>query len=131
VSAVCFFISAIVYEGYRSAIQNRVLQSRADYPQIITACVTLKRTITNDSLLILPGDPIVPSLMRFLLPRYISASSNDVMLELHGGFEHYGFRARPSVADSKQCTISFYTEKGESLLTTILLEGGEPIRRGG
>jgi hypothetical protein len=112
-------ISPFVYYGFKVAGQRRVLQSRSDYPQIAAACVTLARASTNESALIKPTDPIVPPILRSLSPRYISASSNHVTMEFHGGFDHYGYRVRQSDTNLKQWTISYYTEQGERLLTTI------------
>jgi hypothetical protein len=116
---VGLFIAPFVYDGFRSSSQRRALQRRSDYSQIATACVAIARTITNDSSLIKPTDPIVPTLIRSLSPRYISASSNHVTMEFHGGFDHYGYRVRQSDTNATQWTISWYTEQGERLLTTI------------
>jgi hypothetical protein len=96
---VGLFIAPFVYDGFRSSSQRRALQRRSDYSQIATACV--------------------PTLIRSLSPRYISASSNHVTMEFHGGFDHYGYRVRQSDTNATQWTISWYTEQGERLLTTI------------
>ena len=121
--AVGLFITPIMYhvayDGFQSARQKQALQSRSDYTQIAVACVALTRAITNDSDFIRPTDSIVPPLLRSLSPRYISASSNHVTMEFHGGFDHYGYRVRQSPSNSKQWTISWYTEKVERLLTTV------------
>jgi hypothetical protein len=37
-----------------------------------------------------PRDPKVPPIIQSLHPSYIVATDNDVELELHGGFDHYG-----------------------------------------
>ncbi len=113
------FIAPIVYDGFRSSHQRRALQSRSDYSQIATACVAIARSVTSESSLIKPTDPIVPPLVRSLSPRYIRATSNHVTMEFHGGFDHYGYRVRQSDTNPKRWTISYYTEKDERLLTTI------------
>jgi hypothetical protein len=117
------FIAPILYwtmrDGFQSAKQKRALQGRSDYTQIATACVSLARSTTNENTLIKPTDPIVPGLLRSLSPRYISASSNYVTMEFHGGFDHYGYRVRQSATNVKQWTISWYTEQGQRLLATI------------
>jgi hypothetical protein len=121
ISAFVFFISIMgpmMIDGVRSVFQRRALQNRSDYPQIALACVTLARSMTNDSLIPIT-DPRLPALMKSLSPRYIVASSNDVTLEFHGGFDHYGYRVRPSQADPSQWTIFYYTEHGEKPLATI------------
>src|SRR5262245_20238577 len=119
VAGVLLLISPFVYLGLKSSSQMRALQSRTDYPQIAAACATLARTITNDTGIIWPTDPVVPPLLRSLSPQYISASSNHVTMEFHGGFDHYGYRVRQSDTNSTRWTIFWYTEKGERLLTTI------------
>jgi hypothetical protein len=106
-------------DALSSAKQKRALQTRSDYPQITTACVTLAHTMDREDTLIRPADPRVPALLRSLSPRYISASTNYVRLEFHGGFEHYGYRVEQSATDSRQWTISYYTEQGRKPLTTI------------
>jgi len=119
VVGVLVLISPFVYLGLKSSSQMRTLQSRTDYPQIATACVSLARGMTNENTLIKPTDPSVPGLLRSLSPRYISASSNYVTMEFHGGFDHYGYRVRQSDTNPALWTISWYTEKGERVLTTI------------
>ena len=112
-------ISPFIYHGLQISSQRRALQRRSDFPQIAAACVTIARAITNDSPFIKPTDPIVPTLLRSPSPRHISASSNRVTMEFHGGFDHYGYRVRQSDTNAKLWTISWYTEQGERLLSTI------------
>src|SRR5437016_6012082 len=119
VAGFLLLISPFLYDGFRCAWQSRALQNRSDYPQIAAACATLTRAITNHSILIPVADPRVPPLLRSLSPRYIGASSNHVTLEFHGGFDHYGYRFQQVDTDPKQWTLSYYTEHGEKLLTTI------------
>ena len=118
---VFIFISPFVYLGLKSSVRMRALQSRTDYPQIASACVTLARSLTNHSL-IKPSDPRVPPLLRSLSPQYIAADSNSVRMEFHGGFDHYGYRVEQSDTNAKQWTISWYTEKRKRLLGTISTE---------
>jgi len=122
VMVVGLFLAPMILDGFRSARQQRALQARSDYPQIAAACVSLARTITNDSTLIEPSDPVVPAALRALSPRYISAYTNSITLEFHGGFDHYGFRVEQADTDPKLWTISYYTEQGQRLLTTITNE---------
>jgi hypothetical protein len=121
--AVGAFIAPILYwtmkDGFQSARQKKTLQSRSDYPQIATACVTIARSVTNQTLFIKPTDPVVPPFLRSLPWRYITANSNYVTMEFHGGFDHYGYRVRQSGTNSALWTFSWYTENGERLLTTI------------
>jgi hypothetical protein len=112
-------ISPFVYLAFKSASQMRALQSRTDYPQIATACVTIARSVTNQTPFIKPTDPIVPLFLRSLPWRYITANSNYVTVEFRGGFDHYGYRVRQSDTNPALWTISWYTEQGERLLTTI------------
>jgi hypothetical protein len=112
-------ISPFLYDGFHSAAQRRALQHRSDFLQIAAACATLAHAITNESSLVPPADPRVPALLRSLSPRHISASSNHVTLEFHGGFDHYGYRFRHADTDPKEWSLFFYTEHGEKFLTTI------------
>jgi hypothetical protein len=116
---VLLLVSPFVYLGLKDRKQMRALQSRSDYSQIASACVTLAHAVTNQTPLIWPSNPIVPPLVRSLSPRYVTAYSNLVTMEFHGGFDHYGYRVRQSDTNSTLWTISWYTEKGERLLTTI------------
>jgi hypothetical protein len=116
---VGMFIASFVYGGIRSSSQKRALQNRTDYGEIALAAVALTHAITNDSKLLRPNDAAVPPALRALSPKYISASSNQVLMEFHGGFDHYGFIVRQSTANSRQWTISYYTERKERLLTTV------------
>jgi hypothetical protein len=119
IAGFLLLISPFLYDGFHSAAQSRALQHRSDFPQIAAACATLMHAVTNDSSLVPAADPRVPALLRSLCPRHISASSNHVTLEFHGGFDHYGYRFRQADSDPKQWTLSYYTEHGEKLLTTI------------
>lgn|SRR5688572_12276653 len=118
VAGVLILISPFMYLGLKSSSQIRALRSRTDYPQIANACVTLARSVTNHSL-IKPSDPRVPALLRSLSPRYLTADSNSVRLEFHGGFDHYGYRVEQSDTNAKQWSIFWYTEKSQRLLSTI------------
>ena len=118
VAGVFLLISPFVYLGLKSSRQMRALQGRSDYSQIATACVALARSTTNLAPFIKPTDPIVPPLLRTLSPRYITANSNSVTMEFHGGFDHYGYRVRQSDTNPALWTISWYTEQGERLLRT-------------
>ena len=111
----------VINDIVRSASQQRSLQSRSDYPQIAAASVSLARGVTNESV-IWPTNPIVPQLLRSLSPRYISASSNRVTLEFHGGFDHYGYDVRQSETNERLWTIYYYTEKSEKSLATTTAE---------
>ena len=119
VASVLLLISPLVYDGVQIVRQRRALQSRSDYPQIAAACVTVALSTTNHSSHILLADPAVPPLLRSLSPRYMSVSSNSVTMEFHDGADHYGYRVRKSDRNAKEWTISWYTERGERLLSTI------------
>ncbi len=118
VVGILLFASPFVYLGLRSASQQRALKNRTDFPQIAGACVALARANTNTGF-IYPNNPVVPPLLRALAPQYITARSNCVTMEFHGGFDHYGYRVRQSETNSNLWTISWYTEQGERLLKTI------------
>jgi len=57
VTGALVLISPFVYLGLKSSNQRRELQNRSDYSQIAAACVTLARTITNDSTIIPANRP--------------------------------------------------------------------------
>jgi hypothetical protein len=119
VAGLLLLISPFMYRGLKCSSQMRALQSRTDYPQIASACVVLTRTVTNHTGFIKPTAAVVPPLLRSISPRYITANSNLITMEFHGGFDHYGYRVRQSNTNATLWTISWYTEKGERLLTTI------------
>ncbi len=112
-------VSPFVYLGFKNSSQQRALKNRSDFPQIARACVALARANTNHTEFIYPTDPVVPLLLRSLGPKYITADSNLVRMEFHGGFDHYGYRVRQSETNAKFWAISWYTEHGERLLETI------------
>jgi hypothetical protein len=117
ISGLLLLISPFLYDVFHSAAQRRALQDRSDFPQIAADCAMLMRATTSDSVLDPISDPRVPARLRSLSPKYISASSNHVTLEFHGGFDHYGYRFRET--DPKQWALFYYTEQDERLLTTI------------
>jgi hypothetical protein len=119
IAGLIVLVSPFVYHGLQISSQRRALLNRSDFPQIAATCVALARAVTNDSPFIKPTDSIIPPLLRSLSPKYINASSNSVTMEFHGGFDHYGYRVRQSDTNAKLWTISWYTEQGERLLTTI------------
>jgi hypothetical protein len=119
VAGVFALVSPFIYLGIKSARQIRALQNRSDYSQIALACVALAQSATNDMPFIKPTDLCMPALLRSLAPRYINATSNRVTVEFHGGFDHYGYQVRQSETNAAFWTISWYTERGERLLTTI------------
>ena len=119
VAGFLLLVSPFVYFASKSANQQRALKNRSDFPQIAGACVTLARANTNHTGFIYPDNPVVPPLLRSLAPKYITANSNSVRMEFHGGFDHYGFRVRQSETNAKLWTISWYTEQGERLLETV------------
>ena len=51
IGALGLFISSFVYDGFRSTRQMRALQNRTHYAQIATACLSLARAVTNDSVI--------------------------------------------------------------------------------
>jgi hypothetical protein len=117
-AGVVILIGPFLSPALKSRGQIRALQSRSDYPQIATACVTLARSVTNHSR-IKPSDPRVPPLLRALSPRYITADSNSVTMEFHGGFNHYGYRVEQSDGNANLWRIYWYFEKNQRLLSTI------------
>jgi hypothetical protein len=122
IAAAVFFAPLLYWtmkDGFQSARQKQALQNRSDYSQIATACIAMARSATNETPFIKPTDPVVPPSLRSLPWRYITANSNYVTMEFHGGFDHYGYRVQQSDTNSSLWTISWYTEQGERLLATI------------
>src|SRR5262245_29082107 len=117
-AGVVILIGPFLYPTLKSRGQIRALKSRSDYPQIATACVTLARSVTNYSR-IKPSDPRVPALLRSLSPRYITAGSNSVTMEFHGGFNNYGYRVEQSDDNANLWRMYWYFEKNQRLLSTI------------
>jgi hypothetical protein len=117
--AIGLFIAPIVYDVFRSASQQRALQNRSDYPKIALECAALARAVTNDSGIFWPEAGGVSPFLQSLSPQYISAYSNRVTMEFHGGFDHYGYRVRQCDTNPAQWSISYYTEHSEKFLATV------------
>ncbi len=120
VGGFLFFNSPYRLSVLDDARQKRALQSRADYSQIANACVSLAHAVTNQTTFIQPANPIVPPLLRSLSPHYLTADTNFVAIEFHGGLDHYGYIVRQSDTNASHWTISWYTESGERHLGTVL-----------
>ncbi len=119
IAGVVLLVSSFVLHGFRVAGQKRALRTRPDITRIAEACVTVAHAMTDESSVIEPTNPVVPTLLRSLSPHYLFASSRQVTVEFHGGMDHYGYRVRRSAANPKQWTISWYTEQGQEVLATI------------
>ncbi len=73
------------------------LLHRTDYPAIRDACRDLMAKHQRGEL---PGDlsghdPRMPDVIRPLRPSYLLISDHMVVVEMHSGSDHYGFRAYP------------------------------------
>jgi len=66
-----------------------------DHPAVLRACREMLALHRRGEL---PGqpepnDPGIPEAVRALRPAYIVVGDDSVQLEMHGGFDHYGFFA--------------------------------------
>ena len=119
-AGLLLLISPFVYDGIRSGLQSRALENRTDFPQIAAACDTLLPAVTNDVTRFSLTDPRVPPLLRSLSPRRITAFSDQITLEFHGGEVLYGYRFRQDATNLKRWTLYYYTGQMEKPLTTIV-----------
>jgi hypothetical protein len=57
-----------------------------------------------------------PPILRDIRPSYISVNESGIVIEMHGGFDHYGFRFRPD--DSGIWSLFYYTERSSTQLVS-------------
>jgi hypothetical protein len=61
-------------------------------------------------------DPALPRVIRNVRPAGIDIAEHGITMEMHGGFDHYGFRFRQDASNT--WTLSYYTEHGARPLVT-------------
>ena len=99
---VCCFVLALPVGGVVgpcamhmcNAIQERnKLLYDTDYPALLAASRTLIRDYPGEHISDPEHDPRVPDIIRDLGPSYLYIHADQLYVELHGGFDHYGFIA--------------------------------------
>lgn len=115
-------ISPFVFWAERNVRQQRALLSRGDHAQIAAEAVRLARVAGTGDAMVRTNDVRVPGLLRELGVRYFTVSTNEVRMEFHGGFDHYGYVVRQSPTNSARWTIFWYTEDGQRELARIEAE---------
>jgi hypothetical protein len=75
--------------------KSQTLLSDTDHQAVLAACreMMIRRKRGEPTGEVEPTDPIVPQLLRALHPARIIVGDDFVQLEMHGGFDHYGFYA--------------------------------------
>ena len=92
-----------------------------DHVAVARAAITVIRGTTNQTLLM--GDLLtnLPPEIEGMKPRYVSVSPENMTMEFHGGFDHFGFKIEDR---DESWNMSWYTEKGQHPLLSI--GKGEP-----
>ena len=80
-------------DPFERSRERRKLLYDTDYPALLAASRDLMRDYPDTHISDPEHDPRVPKIIRQLGPSYISIYSDHLQVELHGGFEHYGFIA--------------------------------------
>ena len=87
--------------------EKRKLIKEVDHKSIAKACAQLTIKPFQKSFLN-PTNPCVPNVIRDLKPSYISVRPNSVRIEMHGGFDHYGYKF--DTDQTNYWELSYYTE---------------------
>ncbi|MCI5193679.1 MAG: hypothetical protein D3915_11235 [Candidatus Electrothrix sp. AU1_5] len=83
---------------------------------VVSAAIPVMRTTTDEMMFI--GDSLaeLPSLIAEMEPKYVFVSPDYMVMEFHGGFNHFGFR----IDNQKtQWKISWYTEGSHHFLLSV------------
>jgi hypothetical protein len=89
----CAPFLAIPIDVYRSHRQRQRLLHETDHHALLAASRELMGKHAGQDIAQPDQDPRVPRIIRELEPSYMGISSEQLRVELHGGFDHYGFVA--------------------------------------
>jgi hypothetical protein len=89
----CLPFAGIAVDVYRSNRERERLLHETDHQALLAACRVLMRDYAGQHFADPAQDPRVPRIIRELGPSYMDVSAEEVRVELHGGFDHYGFIA--------------------------------------
>jgi hypothetical protein len=97
----CAPFLAIPLDVYRSHRQRQRLLHETDHRELLAASRELMKKHAGQDIAQPDQDPRVPRIIRELGPSYMGISSEQLRVELHGGFDHYGFIAFAKDADAE------------------------------
>lgn len=86
-------VVGLVLEVYNSKRERHRLVHATDHAALLEAARTMMLAHAGQHIDDPANDARVPQIIRGLGPSYIDISSEQLKVELHGGFEHYGFIA--------------------------------------
>ena len=83
----------IALDVYNSRRERQRLLHETDHHALLAASRELMKEHAGEEIAGPDQDPRVPHIIRELGPSYMSISTDQLRVELHGGFDHYGFTA--------------------------------------
>ena len=89
----------IPVDVYNSHRERQRLLHETDHYALLAASRKLMKEHAGEEIAEPNQDPRVPRIIRELGPSYMSISTDQLRVELHGGFDHYGFIAFPDGVD--------------------------------
>lgn len=95
----CFPIIAIAVDVFNSKRKRHRFLHETDHQALLMASRQLIRDYAGQQISEPANDPRVPLIIRGLVPSYMDISAEQLRVELHGGFDHYGFFAYPEGAN--------------------------------
>lgn len=93
-------ILGIVREVYNSKQERHRLVHETDHAALLAASRRMILAYAGQHIADPANDARVPQIIRELGPSYIDISREQLKVELHGGFDHYGFLAYAEGADA-------------------------------
>ena len=96
----CALFVGIAVDIYNSKRERHRLLHETDHRALLAASRKLMRDYGVQHIADPAIDPRVPLIIRGLGPSYMDISVQQVRVELHGAFDHYGFIAYPEGADA-------------------------------
>ena len=92
----------------------------ADHEAIAQSCALLRRQIAEEvPVLLMPSDPRLPAPVSRLRPAYVYVDTSEVVIEMHGGFDHFGLKLVNEPGSPHRCILHEYWEGGSRRLLTL------------
>jgi hypothetical protein len=103
-----------------------------NHEAVAQAAIAVIQGTTNQTLFMNDRLTNLPPLIAMMKPRYVSVSPDHMVIEFHGGFDHFGFRINDRDTNWE---MSWYTEEGRRSLLSVgkgepngPANGSQPIR---
>jgi hypothetical protein len=106
----------VLFGGPRSLSLRRHfdrLVKTNDHQAVLKAAISLMGSTTNDTLVTGAHLTNLPPSIAVMNPQWVGISSDQVTIEFHGGFDHFGFRVRD---EGDSWAMTWYTEQGHHVL---------------